>query len=326
MADSKVPPLTETSVPALDDLAYTVDVSDTTDDPTGSSRKLSFNRLLGLAGLTPGGRLTTESGVGVSTSDRTSQSTLYYTPYVSDYVRLSDGTRVREYAFTERSLALSGLTSGLNYDVFLYDNAGTLTLELTAWSNDTTRATALAWQTGLGWVRSGAATRLYLGTIRTTSTTTTEDSAARRYVWNAYNRVPRKLTRLESSGANWSYNTNSFRQANASSNNQVELVVGLAEAALHLHVGNFVTGTSTGGVNIALGEDSTTTPATGSVVPRGVVSSGQYFATSVFLNKTVPLGYHYYAWLERGPGSGTVTWGDSDTSGTRHGISGSVMA
>jgi hypothetical protein len=32
--------------------------------------------------LTPGGRLTVETGVPISTSDRTAQSTLYYTPHL----------------------------------------------------------------------------------------------------------------------------------------------------------------------------------------------------------------------------------------------------
>jgi hypothetical protein len=130
-------------------------------------------------GTPPGGRLTTESGVPVSTTDRASQGTVLYTPYLSDYARLYDGTRVREYSFTERSLSLTGLlTSGKNYDWFLYDSSGTLTLELSAaWTNDTTRADALAWQTGLGWVKSGTPTRFWLGTMRATGTGTTEDSS-----------------------------------------------------------------------------------------------------------------------------------------------------
>jgi hypothetical protein len=78
------------------------------------------------------GRLTTESGVGVSTSDRTSQSTIYFTPYLGNRVALYSGSAWAEYTLTERSLALSGLTSGKNYDVFLYNNSGTLTLELSA--------------------------------------------------------------------------------------------------------------------------------------------------------------------------------------------------
>ena len=44
-----------------------------------------------LQGLTPGGRLTLESGVPVSTSDQTAKTTVYYTPYVHNVINLWDG-------------------------------------------------------------------------------------------------------------------------------------------------------------------------------------------------------------------------------------------
>jgi len=193
MADSRLTALSETSVIALDDPLYTVDVSDTTDDPAGSSRKITSQRLLGLLNTVCQGRLTVESGVAVSTSDQTGKSNLYFTPYRGNKVALYDGSRWKLYAFSEVSLSLTSLTSGKNYDVFLYDNSGTLTLELSAaWTNNTTRADALSTQDGVT-VKSGAATRRWLGTIRTTGATTTEDSATKRFVANAYNWQPRPV-------------------------------------------------------------------------------------------------------------------------------------
>lgn len=325
MADAKLTALTGTSVPALDDLLYTVDVSDTTDDAAGSSRSLLLSRLLGIAGVQPGGRLTTESGVGVSTSDRTSQSTLYYTPFVSDYVRLYDGTRVREYLFTERSLSLSGLTSGKNYDVWLYDNSGTLTLELLVWTNDTTRATALAWQSGLGWVKSGDATRLYLGTIRTTGTTTTTDSKTKRFVWNAYNRVARSLVTFDTTDS-WTYSTLAWRQSNGSAANQVEVVAGLEISPIRLTASTFVSATAVVGSRVGIGVDATTTNSatvwTGAIVP----AANSYAFGTASLVGVVPLGYHYYAWLERGSGSGTVTWYGDTAGDDLNGMAGSLDA
>jgi hypothetical protein len=142
--------------------------------------------------FTPGGRLTLESGVAVSTSDQTAKGTLYYTPSLHDGVRVLIGSNIVQRTFAELSLALT-LTSGKNYDVFVYDNSGTLTLELSAaWTNDTTQADALAWQAGLGWVKSASSPRLWLGTIRASGTNTCEDSLANRFVWNAYNQVPRR--------------------------------------------------------------------------------------------------------------------------------------
>lgn len=194
MADSKLSALSELSAPTLDDLAYVVD------DPAGTpaSYKLSLTRLLGLAGVLPGGRLTLESGVPFSTTDQTAKTNIYYTPDASDFIRLYDGTRVREYTFTERTYALGTLTSGRPYDQFMYDNAGTLTLEGLAWTSGTTRATALAWQAGLGLVKSGDPTRLYLGTFYTASTTTTAQSESDWLLWNAYNQRKCCVRKLDS--------------------------------------------------------------------------------------------------------------------------------
>ena len=108
MADSKLTALTELSVVALDDITYVVD--DVAGTPT--SVKLSLNRLGGLflPGLC-GGRLTTESGVPVSTSDRTSPGTLYLTPFVHNRVALYDGTRPPSPFSRLRSSANIGTTT-----------------------------------------------------------------------------------------------------------------------------------------------------------------------------------------------------------------------
>jgi len=85
------------------------------------------------------------------------------------------------------------ITSGKNYDVFLYDNAGTLTLELSAaWTSDTARADALTTQDGV-YVKSGATTRRHLGTIRASGANITEESTSKRFVVNRYNQVQRLL-------------------------------------------------------------------------------------------------------------------------------------
>jgi hypothetical protein len=176
------------------------------------------------------GRLTTESGVAVSTTNRQSQSTIYFTPYNGNRIALYTGSIWNIHRFTELSLALSGLTSGLPYDVYVYNNSGTLTLELTAWTNGTTRATALAIQNGV-YVKTGVTTRRWLGTIYTTSTTTTEDSAGtansfggKRYVYNHYNRVPRRA--FITYTTSHTYNIGGTRQFNADSICQIDMVLG----------------------------------------------------------------------------------------------------
>ena len=79
-----------------------------------------------------------------------------------------------------------GLTASRVYDVFGYLNSGTLALELLIWTDATNRATALAYQDGV-LIKSGNATRRYLGTIYINSTGgQTEDTEIQRFVWNYY--------------------------------------------------------------------------------------------------------------------------------------------
>jgi hypothetical protein len=299
-----------------DDDVLARDKSDTTDDVThGTVKRLAFSGLLGAAGILPGGRLTTESGVPVSSSDRTSQGTLYYTPYLHDYVRLYDGTRPKLYTFTERSLSLT-MTSGKNYDVFLYDNSGTLTLELSsAWTNDTTRADALAWQAGVGWVKSGAATRLWLGTIRASGTNVTEDSASKRFVWNVYNQVSRYMRCIDSTDS-WTYTTATWRQANGSSANKVEWVAGDVHE-YDAHVLSLVNNSGAAGVSAGVGIDSTSayTGLPGFTIPNSNVVLNQAKITTACARGRLAAGYHYAAWLEYSHAYGTTTWyGDAGVS------------
>jgi hypothetical protein len=174
---------------------------------------------------TPGGRLTLTSGTPVTTSDVTGATSIYYTPYVSNVITLWDGYRWRPIEFSEYTLALGTLTSGKPYDVFAYLSSGVLALEMLAWTNDTTRATAITIQDGR-YCKSGDKTRLYLGTFYTTATTTTEDSQANRYLWNMYNRA----AKAQASAVGTSHtNQNQSRLWNGGSGTlpRCQLVVGL---------------------------------------------------------------------------------------------------
>jgi len=180
---------------------------------TASSKSLNqFSNLL--EGITPGGRLTLESGVPISTADQTSKSTLYYTPYVSNIISLWDGSTWYPVEFAEVSLALSGLTSSRPYDVYAYLNAGVLALELLAWTSATARATAITLQDGR-YCKSGNKTRLYIGSFYALTATTTEDSQQNRLVFNAYNQVGKKLGLVTAdAGHTWTGTTGTRQYAN----------------------------------------------------------------------------------------------------------------
>lgn len=178
--------------------------------------------------VAPGGRLTLESGVPVSTTDQTAKTTIYYTPYAHNIVTLWDGNRWQPVVFAETSLALGTLTSGKPYDVFAYLSAGALTLESLVWTSDTARATEVTLQDGR-YCKSGDKTRLYLGTFYTTSTTTTEDSEAKRYLWSAHNTVSKRG--FKSSSSTHTYSTGAWRAWNNDTANSVSFVCGLPQKA-----------------------------------------------------------------------------------------------
>src|ERR1700675_30718 len=121
-------------------------------------------------------RLTLTTGVPVTTSDVLAAGTLYLTPYIGKHISLYDGTIWQVLLTAEISLALT-LTNGKPYDIFAFINAGVPALEILVWTDDVTRATALAYQDGV-LVKSGAVTRRYLGTLYATSANQTEDSVA----------------------------------------------------------------------------------------------------------------------------------------------------
>ena len=255
------------------------------------------------------GRLTTESGVPVSTTDRTAQSTLFFTPYRGNRVSLYSGGAWSSVTFAEVSLALTGLTAARPYDVWLYNNAGTPTLELLAWTNDTTRATALAVQDGIP-VKTGDATRRLVGTIYTTAATTTEDSAARRYVWNAQHRVPRRMQAVADATESWAYTLTTFRQANANAANQLNYVVGLSEepveAAVSVVAWNTVANAT---VVCGVGLDSTTVNS--ALGGAASIPGGNLGVPQAFYQGSPGIGRHFLVWLEASAATGATTWMNS---------------
>jgi len=274
---------------------------------------------------TPCGRLTLTSGAPVTVADVTAATTVYYTPYGGcNTVSTFDGVQWSETAFAQLSIAVPAGTNQI-YDVFIYDNAGALALELTAWTNETTRATALTTQNGV-YVKTGATTRLYLGSFRTTGVSgQTEDSFARRYLWNYYNRVPRIL-RVSASAGSWNYTLTAWQQAGASSTNQVSALIGVAEVEIDLTVmGQAIH--SAGGVNagVGIGEDSTTVLASGVLNQVAAPGTTAYSAVTATLRKYPAAGNHFYTWLEAvGAASGTMTWGGAVSALGQSGIYGTV--
>jgi hypothetical protein len=272
------------------------------------------------------GRLTLTDGTAVTTSDVTAATTVYFDAYQGEYVGLYSGSVWVPYNIgSGLSIAVPATTATM-YDVFLDYNDGTPQLAVTAWTNDTTRATALTLQDGV-YVKTGDTQQRYLGSFRTTGVSgETEDSASNRLLWNYYNRVYRTLKRVDTTNT-WNYSTSSYQQANASASNQLGIVRGVSEDNVHIKVlGSCAnSGATLRYVNVGIGLDSTTTNSANVFGYMGCTSTAPVIVEAVY-DGLPSAGYHYYAWLEHGGGSDTQTWrGDEGAARVQSGMTGHVF-
>ncbi len=87
------------------------------------------------------GRLTLTTATPVTLSDVTGATSIYFTPYAGGLVSLYSGSAWGLYSFTELTLTVPSTLFKL-FDIYLYNNAGTLTLEATDWNQTTGTITA----------------------------------------------------------------------------------------------------------------------------------------------------------------------------------------
>jgi len=268
------------------------------------------------------GRLTLTSGTAVTTADVTGAGTLYFALDKGDQIALYDGSSTWEtVVFSEMSIALSGGTASRPNDIFLDYNGGSPALAILAWTNDTSRATALTKQNGV-WVKTGDTQQRYLGTVYLDGSNQCEDSNAKRHCWNLENQRIRPLKRVETTDS-WTYTTASYRQANGATANQVEVVLGLASAVeVILTAISANSGNGRWRMN-AIGLDGTN--ANG-ITGRVTETAGEVGMTTSAYNEITAIGRHYLVWLEMSSAGDTTTWyGDNGGTSQFSGLAGSVM-
>lgn len=271
------------------------------------------------------GRLTLTTGVPVPTAAETAATTIYWAPYLGNEIALYSGTAWITFAQAQLSIAVPA-TTNTAYDIFVDYNAGTPALSLTAWTNVTTRATALTTQDGV-LVLTGTTTKRYVGSFRTTAVSgQTESSLTKRYLWNYYNRIDLEL-QVTDANASWNYTTATIRQAdfaNVGTANQVEVMIGVQEVDLDLEL--IAAASNSGGVSFAggIGEDSTTTFAR-----AGFAGAADKVSYSARLVKKPAIGSHTYSWNEWSAASSTTTFygtsGDSTPAGVASGLFGRIQ-
>jgi hypothetical protein len=283
-----------------------------------------------------GGRLTLTSGTAVTTSNVTGATSIYLTP-TGGQIGLYNGSTWSLNSFTELTFALGTLTADTLYDLFAWNNGGTITLSRgPAWSSATTRGTG-AGTTELELVNGvyvnkvsiaggpGAQTGRYVGTFRTTSTTTTEDSSTKRFLYNAQNRKLRSLAANGETTNSWSYSTETWRVANGAAvaygTNAFGVVRGLDEdpvEALAMHRaligGNHYAATG-------IGIDSSTVNS--AQISQGGFSDNRDSSVSGRYIGYPGIGFREFRWLEIA--SSATFYGDIGKTYIQTGMIGETM-
>lgn len=263
--------------------------------------------------LPPTRRLTLTSNIPVTTSDVTAATTIYYCPYKGNVLSLYDGTKWVMYSYSQLSLSLSGFTASTCYDIFVYNNSGTLTLVAVQWTNSTTRTVSLSVVDGMN-VSSLNNTRLYLGTIYMSATGQTQDAQSGRYVWNMYNRVRKSMPKVLFQ-TTWTYASSTQRPANGDTTNALFMVVGVVEDTLSatIDVGTSSGNTSGSSGLVGFGMNNTTGLVEN---PQSVAQT--YPSTSVWIWFSVKFGgypgvagYNFLTWIESSPSNISISFGNA---------------
>lgn len=140
MAD-QIEDQTEISVVDLADLLLIVDVSDTTDDAGGTTKKGTLQRILATNHGINDFRLSLEQNVPLSSTDQDAKTTIWCNPCCGNKMGLYDGTRWGILGGSAFSVAVPSTIFRL-FDVFAYNNSGALALETTDWNQTTGTITA----------------------------------------------------------------------------------------------------------------------------------------------------------------------------------------
>lgn len=249
-------------------------------------------------------RLTLSTGVPVPTTELTAQGTLYLTKYNGDKVSVYDGSSWTSLTLgSDLSITLSSLaTASKLYDIFAYSNAGVLAIESLVWTSDTARATALTTQNGV-YVKSGDATRRYIGTIYIDGSKQCYQSKLHNYVFNLNNPVDFFLQKDVDTPH--SYNSATYRYYNNDSTQYVDYVVGIDNFVISASISGQWADVAAGETGYAaIGLDNTT-----ALSPTASFSLDGRDVVPVFINRGGSgVGLHKLTMLEAAVG--TVTMGN----------------
>lgn len=319
----------------------------------GNWQVVSYTLASGLSITTPGGvsdaggRLTLISATPVLTGTFTSATTIYYTPYFSQFIPIYNGGTMAMFDVggeltnltTQSSTGSAGpavVANNSNYDLFVWNNSGTYTLTRgPLWTSDTTRGagagtTELVRIKGV-WLNANSITNgpaaqrgTYVGTVRSNGTATidyqfgalsTGGTAGIIGVWNMYNRVNVSMFSQDDTNS-WTYNVTTWRSANASNGMRCSFISGLPEDAISAKYYSQVSMAAVAAPGyVAIGYDATNALAAGCMTGIFTAPVAAYRGQlSTEFSKSNDIGWHFCQAIEQATAATTNTWyGDNNT-------------
>jgi hypothetical protein len=300
-----------------------------------------FTAVVGL--IMPGGRLTLATMTPVMIADVSNATTIFYTPYIHNRIPIRTSGFWQTKVFPELSnittnsavgkAGPAAVAANANYDLFVWNDAGTLRLTRgPLWTSDTARGVGAGttelvrvdgiWMNAVAITNGPAAQRgTYVGTVRSDAGAAIDwelggygvagGDPGFLYVWNCYNRVDVAVEVADATNS-WTYAViGVWRSANASDSNRVSWIQGLAEEAVYAEYLGMASSGFGAVPYSGIGFDSTTVKCgfTGLFFIGGVGSGlgqmqGRY--------KEVALGFHFFQAIELNNGVGAATfWGDA---------------
>jgi len=280
----------------------------------------------------PQGRLTLQASVPVMTATSAANNIIYYTPFVGNFIPLYDGTNFLMKSFVELPSALTdtihnpaaiGASKVNDWFIFL-DGSAVRLCHGPDWTSDTARSagTALVRVNGIwlnnatignGTTTGPAAQRgTYVGSTRSNASSTLDwilggsaagGTAGFLGVWNCYNRIQFSAV-VVNSGANYTYSTFAYRQAEASAGMQISFVMGLAEDTVCANYQTTLATAAAGsaGAFIGIGVDSTTTYSGAKCFINATFAATHFFTPITLMKPQQFLGHHAICAVESGDG------------------------
>ncbi len=310
--------------------------------PVTFSSSVTLSRITGGSFCQPCGRQTLLTATPVLTTDQTGKTSTFFTPYQGNRISLYNGTDWSVDTFTEVSQLLTdaakspaaGAVSSVYYMMAWADAGAFRVTRGPAWTTATNPGTGAGtaelelfsgvWVNKYDIVNGPLARRgvmvACIGTDAAAQLNMMFNPAAaaggtnnRLDVWNNYNRVGTNALCRDSTDT-WLYSTATWRAANGSNSNRINIIVGLSEDAFSMVAVAGIQNNSNAGVGrIGIGLDSTTA-FTG--IPGGSPGDGtgnRMVACMAVLNARVGIGAHFFQQLEYSD-LGASTWaGDNGT-------------